>query len=120
MHSTQALAWMLPLAALTAGCAGGTNAQVARTMNDVANGNYAEAAERCEWLGRHDHKVTDKGAIRYRVYCGIAYVQLGQHDKGLTLLVEGRKLYDESGERWLDPKIVTEMDENIALAKRKK
>ena len=113
------LASMLALAGLTAGCSS-TNGQVARTMADVENGNYEAAAERCEWLARHDDKVSDKGSVRYNVYCGLTFIHLGQREKGLKMLQEGQAQYHGNGGKWLDPKIVTEMEETLSQMNAKK
>jgi hypothetical protein len=93
-----------------------TNGTIARLIGDVGREDYSAATERCEWLSRHDDQVTDKGAVRYRVYCGLAYVHSGQKDKGIAMLAEGRELYNKGNEMWLDHKIVEEMESTLEQA----
>jgi hypothetical protein len=110
-------AYVVALAAVlsTAACSK-TNGTVARLISDFGREDYAAATERCEWLARHDDQVTDKGAVRYRVYCGLTYVHAGQKDKGIAMLAEGRELYNKGNEMWLDHKIVEEMESTLEQA----
>lgn len=88
-----------------------------RGMSAYEVGNYHKAAEQCERVD--STSLDERKQVRYFVYCGLSYYELGDTDSARDLLTRGQKLY-VGGEApaadratWLKPIIVDRMNKAL-------
>lgn len=99
------LAAMIGMATIASGC--GANRQLATGIKAYERGNFNQAADRCDQIEEDDWN--DKRQVRYLVYCGLAFYQVGRHDSAKEMLESGRSMYKGGDRRWLKPGIVDEL-----------
>jgi len=112
-------AWILGaamlLAPLSTGCA---SRDLNRGMSAYEVGNYHQAAEQCERVD--SGSLDERKQVRYFVYCGLSYYELGDLDSARDYLTRGQHLYVEgeapAADRatWLKPLIVDQMNKALA------
>lgn len=99
------LVGIVGLASFASGC--GANRELSTGIKAYERGNYNQAADRCDRIEGDDWN--DKRQVRYLVYCGLAFYQVGRHDSAKEMLESGRSMYSQGDRRWLKPGIVDQL-----------
>lgn len=99
---------------LAAGCGGPVIGELNRTMKDVDGKEYEVAATRCQWLHSQESKMNEKAAMRFRVYCGLAYYNVNKPNRAYKYLKSGDAMYRSLNPAWLPPETVDAMEQTLA------
>lgn len=103
------------LVPLSIGCAG---RDLNRGMSAYEVGNYHQAAEQCERVD--SSSLDERKQVRFFVYCGLSYYELGDTDSARDYLTRGQHLYVDgvapAADRatWLKPLIVDQMNKALS------